>query len=332
MKKIISLLVTALTVFCHPVWGQPVKLKQGSVVSGLKVSGVLNYKSTELNFDDLKSKFIILDFWNTACISCIKSFPKIDSLQKQYAGKIQFILANKESRDSTLRFFEKRKAIKMPGVPMITGAKELSDKFDIKAYPFTVWIDDSGIIKYFIAVYNISKENLDDFIAGKVVEAKKLDDSVFRGSYFDEGRPDSLKSKLQYYFYISRYSDAIDIGNSEVVETSDSLIRIASFRETIVGLYKKAFREYNKFKFNLPESVLLIVSDSSKYLMPQQADKRDAWFLNNGYSFDMVLPYTKKDVAYKIMQEHLYDYFGLKVRVLREFKNGKWLDILEIKE
>lgn len=292
----------------------------------------MNYKSGSLNFGDFKSKFVILDFWNTACISCIKSFSLIDSIQKEYSDKIQFVLANRESLDSTIRFFKERKNIKMPQVPMITGAKDLSGMFAIDVFPYTVWIDELGRVKYFIDTYNLSKQNLDNLISGKNVLARRMDRPIFRGDYFDTGRPDSLKSKLLYYCYISRYSDAIDIGNSERGQINDSVIRIANFGQSIVDLYKMAYREYDKFKFDRPESIVLLVKDSSKYIAPVQAYERETWFLNNGYSFDMVLPLNKKDIAYKIMQQQLYMYFGLRARVFKKYKNGALLDILEIKE
>ncbi|HMR81624.1 MAG TPA: hypothetical protein PKE30_00730 [Niabella sp.] len=332
MNCITRFLLLAAIIFNLQTYAQSKYLKRDSSIPDISFSDVLNYKSGVLNFNDFKSKFIILDFWNTACISCIKSFPLIDSLQKVYAGKIQFILANRESLDSTIRFFKERKFIKMPQIPMITGSKKLSDMFDINSYPYTVWIDDLGKIKHFISSYNISKQNLDDLIAGKKVSAKQLDKPVFRGDYFDADRPDSLKSRLQYYCYISRYSDAINIGNSERGSINDSTIRLAYYRQSIVDLYKRAYKEHNRYKFDHPESVVLLVKDTTKYIRPINTYERDTWYLNNGYTFDMVLPVLKRDDAYKIMQQQLHNYFGLKARVFKEYKDGVLLDVLEIKE
>lgn len=332
MTSKIRFIIILLSFQYTQVLSQTKFLKTGHSVSELKVSGVLNYKSDSLYFNDFKSQFIILDFWNTACISCIKSFPKIDSLQKQYSGKIQFILANPESKDSTIHFFKKHSGIKMPDVPIITGAKNISRMFSVNTYPFTVWINDYGVIKHFIAAYNISKQNLDDFITDKKILTKQLDKTIYRGSYFDTGRPDSLQSNIQYYCYIAKYSDAIDIGNAEQGIINDSVLRMSYFRESIVSLYKKAYREYNLFNFNHPGSVVLLVKDSTKYLAPKQPSLADDWLLQNGYSFDMQLPISNRNNVYKIMQQQLYIFFGLEVRVYRELKNGKLIDFLEIKE
>lgn len=332
MNNLSGFVVLGTFFFSLQLKAQSKYIKPGVQLPSMSFSDVLNYKTDSINFNDFRSKFIILDFWNTACISCIKSFPLIDSLQKEYAGKVQFVLANRESKDSTIHFFEKRKSIHMPAVPMITNAKKLSDLFAVKVYPYTVWIDDTSRVKYFIASYNLSKHNLNQFISGKNISAKHLNKNVFRGGYFDPGRPDSLQSSILYYCYIARYDDDIDVSNSNGVNANQTAIRIACAQASIVDLYKRAYEENNKFRFNRPESVVLLVKDVEKYIRPQPLYERDAWFRENGYSFDMVLPITKKEEAYKIMQQQLNSYFGLSARVYSQYKDGNLLNILEIKE
>lgn len=332
MKIIFIFLIPGIFYYSSTATAQTKKLHRGSSMDGIIASEVLNYKSTSLSFTELKSKFIILDFWNTSCISCIRSFPKIDSLQKLYEGKIQFILANLESCDSTIQFFKKRTSIKMPHVPMITNAKELEAMFEIESYPFTVWIDDAGIVRHFIGAHNLSENNLNSFISGKSVAGNQMDIPVYRGSYFNAGRPDNLREKLVYYCYLSRYTPEIDIGYSENRNINDSMTRIAFPAETIINLYKKAYREFDKYNFNKPGSVLLLVKDSARFIPPVNSYERDHWSSNNVYSFDLVLPTSRKDHAYEIMQQQLNMYFGLKARIIKVNKNGSWLDVLEIKE
>src|SRR5262249_55465883 len=39
-----------------------------------------------VTFDDLKGKAVLLNFWGTWCAPCIKEFPAIAGLEKQYRG------------------------------------------------------------------------------------------------------------------------------------------------------------------------------------------------------------------------------------------------------
>src|SRR5258705_3241888 len=97
------------------------ELTIGDVCPDVRLVNYANNKIKSFTLSDFKSKLIIIDFWGTGCTSCIKAFPKIDSLQKKFQDKIQFILVNKESADSTRGFFLKRKKIKDPDVPMVMG-------------------------------------------------------------------------------------------------------------------------------------------------------------------------------------------------------------------
>jgi thiol-disulfide isomerase/thioredoxin len=51
-------------------------------------------KHSDLN--GFKGQNIILDFFAEYCVTCFESFPKINELQKEFKGQIQFILVGKE--------------------------------------------------------------------------------------------------------------------------------------------------------------------------------------------------------------------------------------------
>lgn len=66
--------------------------------------------SSEIPAEQLKGKWILLDFWSHTCIVCLQSFPELEALQKKFADQIQIVLVNRESKDSTDRFFSKEKS------------------------------------------------------------------------------------------------------------------------------------------------------------------------------------------------------------------------------
>lgn len=291
----------------------------GDRLPNVTFNNVINYEKSEVNFSEFAGKFIILEFWSPSCTACIKSFPKIDSLQKLFREKVQFVLVNKETKDSTLRFFSKRKMIKIPGVPFITGDKLLSSQFPKEGFPYIVWIDRNGIIQHIAFEYSITKENLTTFIADKTLYIRTANKKVFNGNLFDY--PDRIaKEKIDYYCYITKCIDGLDVSNNERARINDSTIRISATCISIVDLYKKAYREYDKYKFTSPESIILNVRDSNRYLRPSDMNKRDEWSADNSYNFDLVLPFSKKEKAYWIMQQNLSVYFGLHVTI----EKGRW--------
>ncbi|MEP6677471.1 MAG: thioredoxin domain-containing protein, partial [Ferruginibacter sp.] len=88
-------------------------LKIGERVPNLEFDNVLNaaYKSTRLgaSFDRL----IIADFWATWCSSCIREFPKLDSLQDLFKDRLAVLLVNNprsgDNEKKVNSFFEKKR-------------------------------------------------------------------------------------------------------------------------------------------------------------------------------------------------------------------------------
>ena len=271
---------------------------------------VINYPSPILKISDFRGKIIIIDFWNHSCTACIQSFSKLDSLQKIFAGKIQIILVNRESKDSTERFFKKRTKVKMPNLPMITGDKTLINLFPIDGYPYTVWIDRNGIVKHFSGEYNVTTAHIRDFLEGKELHLRDV----------TLNKPGSLTGQKEFGYFsaITNCSDVIDVGNSELGYTDNKKsVRMSNTCSSIVELYKKAYREYSLFNIYTNYGLILEVKDSTKYFYPSDPNLLDEWLKTNSYDYELILPISKAGKRYKIMQEDLSRYFDLDASIER---------------
>jgi thiol-disulfide isomerase/thioredoxin len=140
------------------------KIKIGQTFPDIVLPNVINYPESSLKLSSFRNKIVLLDFWNHSCSACVGSFPKLDSLQRIFDGKIQIILVNKESKDSTERLFKRHKTITKPSVPMITGDQRLFKLIPPEGYPYSVWIDRKGIVRYFSASYHITKSYINEFL------------------------------------------------------------------------------------------------------------------------------------------------------------------------
>ena len=92
-------------------------------------SSVINAKTSLIKLSDYKGKFLILDFWDTRCYTCIESFPMIDSVQKKFKNGLQILLVTKQERKVVEDFFSRFKKIKLPDVPIITDDVKLASLF-----------------------------------------------------------------------------------------------------------------------------------------------------------------------------------------------------------
>ncbi len=109
------------------------------------LTDVHNKPGHTISLNDLRGRYVILDFWSTGCISCVKSFPKLQEIQTQYASDLEIILIGKDDkyiRDTYAKYSE-RYEVNLTS----TYDKELPHRFNAQAFPFIVMLDTEGIVR-----------------------------------------------------------------------------------------------------------------------------------------------------------------------------------------
>ena len=97
MKNLIAI-VCLITVLGSTAGGQSVNINApgNSIINQLcpefSFDTLLNYKSEKLSLAELKGKFVIIDFWGTFCLPCIRAFPKLENKQKRFGDSLQILL------------------------------------------------------------------------------------------------------------------------------------------------------------------------------------------------------------------------------------------------
>lgn len=90
---------------------------------------------------EYKDKLIILDFWGTACGTCITSLYKLDTLQSQLADDLAVIPVAVERADPV------KKAVEHYGwdLPSVVSGGKLKEYFPHRMIPQYVWIKDNQV-------------------------------------------------------------------------------------------------------------------------------------------------------------------------------------------
>jgi thiol-disulfide isomerase/thioredoxin len=265
-------------------------LHRGDRVPDFMFTEVYNYSRDTIRLSDFRGKLVILDFWGPACYACIKSFPLVDSLQKQFNDQIQIILVGVETRDSTDRFFRLRKKITKPSVPFITNERRLVKLMAVQGGPYYVWIDKTGVIRYMAERQYTTASNVEAYLKHKMPAIPDKIPNVYIPSFFDQ----RWQSSLRYYTYLSEWNGRIHLGTPD---KNEGMIFKTFSDQTPETLYQIAFNHLDKAQrvFDRPGRTLVQFDNKA------EVDS----FTKKRYNYQMMIPgYVKKDI-YELLREDL---------------------------
>lgn len=152
------LITTMLVVFSSL---QPTIVKIGDKVPIVSNNAVLFYNEPTIDLPDLNNdKIVILDFWSTWCRSCIRSFPRLDTLQKLHPDKVQIIPVTKQRAETIEAFWMANEVTQGVSLPTIVGDTTLSVMFPYQGVPHIVWIDRAGRFRGSSKANQINEQNI----------------------------------------------------------------------------------------------------------------------------------------------------------------------------
>ncbi len=306
-------------IFCLQ-WTAAQPLPVGASIPDIELTGVLNHTSTKLKLSDWKGQLVILDFWSSTCASCIHEFPRTDSLQKMFGGKVQFLLVTRETKEDVLRFFEKRKKIRVPSVPLVTGDTVLSRFFPYVFVPHHVWINPEGRVHAITYADNASAGQIRRFLEGQQGDMAVKKDSILNVASTGPlglAQVALAQDKLEYFSFISRYMEGTH-GGASVGSTggSDWPNAVIAESESVLTLYKIAFGEHGKRPFlQHSNTVILDLQEPAAYLPPSDINQYEIWKKEHKYAYQLRVPPSHAERLFPIMQQDLVQYFGLQARI-----------------
>lgn len=311
MRKTTGVSLLVVLVFsAFAVRGQQLKVGD-KVPRHIIFTRVINYSKSSISLSDFKGKYIILDFWSPGCTSCIESFPKIDSLQKEFKDKVQFMLVNGETEDSTRRFLALlRKRIKIPYIPFITQDTILSGFFPQNFYPWSVWIDTSLKVQFITAGYNATSKHILAVLHNRKTTLYQLH---YESDSVHEMRKNLFENRIKGAIYYSELSHCdptgYRAGNLNGVKENGH-IHLSRTGTSIAWLFATAVNQNGKYHFRPRYNVVLEVQDSFKYEEPRDINDVDRWSEKYLYNYDLELPIAMASRLYVIMKDDLERFFN----------------------
>jgi len=107
----------------------------------------LNHTGNTLNLAKLEGQALYIDFWASWCGPCIKSFPYMNKVEKEFKKQSFMVIAINldESIDDATNFLKK---MPVDFSTVIDENQQCAKAFDVKAMPSSYLVDRLGIIQH----------------------------------------------------------------------------------------------------------------------------------------------------------------------------------------
>lgn len=279
-------------------------LKKGEQIPDIVLQNIYNYPKKAFDLNQIRGKLIIFDFWSPSCISCLKSFPKIDSLQRLFANEVTIVLVNKESLDSTRRFFETRKFLFRPEIPFATSDVTINKLFPNRANPAYAWIDGEG--KFHQMTNELTAASIRRFLAENKVN---LEDYRERRKYLTSLFDREYESSVISYSYLSKAIPGVNL-NGSIGKNG-----LSFHNYDLLNLYREAFGEQGKYDFSKKWNIVLDVNDTQRFISPEEEELAHDWKRKNLYNYALLLPENMAEERFSMMRSDLKRYLGFDARV-----------------
>ena len=308
-----KLKLSLLLLLCPFFWafGQELSVKIGDVVPDVlvtKVSGLQIGGKTVSAFrlSDLRGRLVIIDFWATWCAPCRAMVPAMESLQRVYNGRVQFLPVAYQPAPVVAPVLAQMQEIHPFRLPAVTGDTLLSRLFPHQSLPHYVWIDSAGTVRAITEEKQITGPNIEKMLAGARIRLPEKRDSV---TAYDRGHPllfdgNGGSSKAAVYHslltgYLAGVSPGMDLSPIDSTGARFTL-RNLSF----LWLCRLAYSDNNRWFTNA--RIRLRSRDSLKMNTRLAGMAFKQWLQDgNGWCYELIVPPALREAGFRIIQEDL---------------------------
>ena len=121
--------------------------------------------ATDISWDNLKGKVVVLEFWATWCGPCRKAIPHLNDLAEQFKDKPVVFVSVTSENEEVVRLFLKNHPMKSS--VGLDDYETLNKAFHVQGIPHAVIVDANGHIAAIAHPDDIKSENLEEVLAGK---------------------------------------------------------------------------------------------------------------------------------------------------------------------
>src|SRR5690606_9847508 len=187
-----------------------------------------------------QEKSILIDFWATWCVPCIKALPLLDSLQLHYKDKLAILSVTYENDKKAKEVLSKVFENSNYSFTVLTDNKFLIPYFAYQSVPHYIWIDANGIVQAITGDKESLNTGIPQFLDGHPLKVKMkthLIEYSGKKPLFGSGLA-TVGDELEYHSVISKYRE--DLGGGYFRGSNF----ITCVNSPIIRLFQMAFGKF----------------------------------------------------------------------------------------
>ncbi|MDB5143667.1 MAG: hypothetical protein JWQ66_2380 [Mucilaginibacter sp.] len=318
MKKTICFIVLALLCLNFSLNAQEQQaltaLRIGDSVPEVTINNIINYPHNSSRTSDFRGKLLILDFWATWCSPCIDMIPVIDSLQKQFPSRVQFLEVAYQSQQEVELFMRKHTGKFQINCPVVMADTILQQLFPHRTLPHFVWIDGNGKVVQITDFTAINAVNIRKVLNGTNVPIRQKNDAP--AIPHDTSKPFLVNgnggdgSGLICHSVLSAYDPGLHsrMVYERFAATDPRNSHITCTNVNLQHLYRLAYSEgYRNFGDN---KVIMEVRDTNQLTSAFHGEDYREWMQQgHAYCYELTQPSSRRISLYKKMQQDMVYFF-----------------------
>lgn len=126
------------------------------------INKIINYSVNSSSFQQLKDRLVIVDFFGTWCVPCVKALPKLSALQEKFKNEIRILLVSNEAETKLSNFISKQNNFSLP---VVVDEQDIFTKyFQPPSYPYTVIVGKNGKVIAIPGQEEMTEENINKWL------------------------------------------------------------------------------------------------------------------------------------------------------------------------
>ncbi len=132
------------------------------ITGDFPISKIINHSSSASTFQQLKEKLVVVDFFGTWCVPCVKALPHLTALQQKYKNEIKIVLVSDEPQAKLESFIKRQANFLLPVVVDEPGT--FIKLFQPPSYPYTVIVGKNGKVLAIPSQEEMTEENISKWL------------------------------------------------------------------------------------------------------------------------------------------------------------------------